>query len=128
MIAKKYDGSRFPSPGRPTTSTQISELVIRMAEENRSWGYRRIQDFVLGYELVRKTIANILKHQGIEPAPERNRKTTRKESLRRHWSEIIAADFFTVAVWTYTGLKRFTILFFIDLSMRCVEIGCIATS
>jgi hypothetical protein len=127
LIAQKYDGSVYRTPGRPLTSTEISNLVI---EENGGWGYRRIQGALsnLGHEIARTTIANILKRHGIEPAPERNRKTAWKEFLRRHWSQIIATDFFTVEVWTCTGLKRFTILFFIDLSTRRVEIGGIASS
>jgi putative transposase len=43
LIAQKYDGSALRKPGRPMTSTEISRLVVRMAEENRSWGYTRIQ-------------------------------------------------------------------------------------
>src|SRR6187399_902930 len=38
LIAKKYDGSLFRTPGRPHTATEITTLVIRMAEENRAWG------------------------------------------------------------------------------------------
>ena len=85
-------------------SSVISSLVVRLAEENRSWGYTRIQGALanLGYTIGRTTIADILKRHGIEPAPERNRKTTWKEFLRRHWTQIIAADFFTVEVWTCT--------------------------
>src|SRR5688572_15880139 len=99
-----------------------------MAEENRDWGYRRIQGALsnLGHDVARSTIAQILERHGIEPAPERNRKTTWKEFLSRHWDLIIAADFFTVEVWTRRGLQRFLILFFIDLSTRKVEIAGIA--
>jgi hypothetical protein len=43
LIAKKYDGSAHRTPGRPRTAAEIAALVTRMAEENRSWGYRRIQ-------------------------------------------------------------------------------------
>jgi hypothetical protein len=130
LIAKKYDGSAYRTPGRPLTSMEISDLVIRMAKENGGWGYRRIQGALsnLGHGVARTTIANILKRHGIEPAPERNRKTKWKEFLRRHWSQIVATDFFTVEVWTCTGLKRFTVLFFMDLSTRRVEIGGIAGS
>src|SRR2546427_1046206 len=130
LIAKKYDGSAFRTPGRPPTSTAISNLVLRMAEENRSWGYRRIQGALanLGHNVARTTIANILKRHGIEPAPERNRKTTWKQFLRRHWAQILAADFFTVEVWTCNGLTRLMVLFFIDLSTRRVEIAGIASS
>jgi hypothetical protein len=60
-----------------------------MAKENRTWGYRRIQGALsnLGHLLASKTIANILKEHGIEPAPERRRKTTWKEFLTRHWEQ-----------------------------------------
>ena len=81
----------------------------------------------LGYEIARSTIAKILERHGIEPAPERNRKTTWKEFLTRHWDLIVAADFFTVEVWTTRGLQRFVVLFFIELSSRKVEIAGIAS-
>src|SRR5215813_6060445 len=63
LIAKKYDGSANRGPGRPATAAEIAALVTRMAEENRSWGYRRIQGALanLGHMLAFKTIANILK-------------------------------------------------------------------
>jgi transposase InsO family protein len=130
LIAQKYDGSANRNPGRPKTLKEISDLVIRMAEDNRGWGYRRIQGAIanLGHILAHTTIANILKRHGIEPAPERTRKTTWKEFLNRHWDQIIATDFFTVEVWTCSGLTRFVVLFFMDLRTRRVEIGGIASS
>jgi putative transposase len=129
LIAQKYDGSDKRGPGRPRTAGEIEVLVVGMAEENRDWGYRRIQGalFNLGHELARSTIAEILKRHGIEPAPERSRKTTWKEFLTRHWELIVAADFFTVEVWTRRGLQRFIVLFFIELSTRKVEIAGIAS-
>jgi transposase InsO family protein len=101
-----------------------------MAEENRTWGYRRIQGAIanLGHILAHTTIANILKRHGIEPAPEQNRRTTWKEFLHRHWDQIVASDFFTVEVWTCSGLTRFLVLFFMELKTRRVEIGGIASS
>src|SRR5688572_19531868 len=69
----------------------------------------------------------MLKKHGIEPAPERIRKTTWKEFLTRHWELIIAADFFTVEVWTRRGLQRYIVLFFIELSTRRVEVAGIAS-
>ena len=101
-----------------------------MAEENRDWGYRRIQGALsnLGHDLARSTIADILGRHGIEPAPERSRKTTWKEFLERHWDLIVEADFFTVEVWTPRGLRRFLVLFFLELSTRKVEIAGIAAT
>jgi hypothetical protein len=65
----------------------------------------------------------MLKRHGIEPAPERERKTTWKEFLERHWESIAAADFFTVEVWTCRRLRRYVVLFFLELSTRKVQIG-----
>jgi helix-turn-helix protein len=98
LIARKYDGSQQRGPGRPRTPNEIQQLVVRMAAENREWGYRRIQGALanLGHEVARGTIANLLKKHGLEPAPERNRKTTWKEFLARHREVIVAADFFTI--------------------------------
>jgi putative transposase len=129
LIAQKYDGSSFRMSGRRRTAAGIAQLVVRMAEENRTWGYRRIQGALanLGHVLAHNTIANILKVHGIEPAPERSRKTTWKEFLDRHWQQIVASDFFTLEVWTANGLQRFVILFFMELSTRRVEIGGIAS-
>ena len=73
---------------------------------------------IWGHEIARSTIAEILERHGIERAPERSRKTTWKEFLSRHWELIVAADFFTVEVWTRWGLQRFIVLFFIELSTR----------
>jgi transposase InsO family protein len=128
LIARKYDGTAHRAPGRPRTAGEIEALVVRMAEENRDWGYRRIEGALcnLGHELARSTIARILARHGIEPAPERSRKTTWKEFLSRHWELIAATDFFTVEVWTRRGLQRFMVLFFIDLSTRKVEFAGIA--
>jgi putative transposase len=128
LVAQKYDGSAKRAQGRPRSASELEALVVRMAEENREWGYRRIQGALsnLGHDLARSTIAEILKRHGIEPAPERSRKTTWKEFLIRHWELIVAADFFTVEVWTRRGLQRFTVLFFIELSTRRVEIAGIA--
>jgi transposase InsO family protein len=99
-------------------------------KENRDWGYRRIRGALsnLGHEIARSTIAETLERHGIEPAPERCRKTTWKEFLSRHWELVVAADFFTVEVWTRRGPRRFMVLFFIELATRRVEIAGIAST
>ena len=95
LIARKYDVSKQRGPGRPRAANEIQQLLVRMATENRDWGYRRIQGALanLGHEVARGTIASILKKYGLEAAPERNRKTTWKEFLSRHRDVIVAADF-----------------------------------
>src|SRR4051794_18517197 len=125
LIAQKYDGSQKRGPGRPHTTGEIEALVLRLAEENHDWGYRRLQGVLshLGHKMARSTIAEILKRHSLEPAPERRRKTTWKEFVSRHGELIVAADFFTVEVWTRKGLQRFIVLFFIELGTRKVEIA-----
>ena len=116
LIARKYDGHLRRVRDDRATDT-IREWVVRVATENRSWSYTRIQGALanLGHHASRGTIANILKQHGIEPAPERQRRTTWKEFLRTHRGALAAADFFTVEVWTAGGLTRFAVLFVIDL-------------
>ena len=125
LIARKYDGSKRRGPGRPRVMEQIRDLVTRMATENRDWGYTRIRGALanLGHRVSRGTIANTLKEAGIEPAPERCKKTTWKEFLEAHWDVLAATDFFTVEVWTSSGLVRVVVLFVIELSTRRVEIA-----
>lgn len=128
LIAQKYDGSKRRGPGRPKKAEGIEALVVRLAKENRTWGYRRIQGALanLGHEIGRGTIAEMLARNGVEPAPERGRRTSWKEFLEQHWKLIVAADFFTIEAWTRRGLQRFLVLFFIELSSRKVEIAGIA--
>jgi hypothetical protein len=97
LIAQKYDGRSK----RGTASREIpsrSSVWWCVAKENRRWGYRRIQGALsnLGHKVGRGTIAEMLARHGIEPAPERERKTTWKEFLTQHWDLIGAADFFTI--------------------------------
>jgi len=89
---------------RPTEKTRVEDLVVPMAKENRSWGYRRIQGALsnLGHEVGRGTIAEMLARHGMEPAPKRERKTTWKEFLRQHWDLIVAAEFFTIEARTFS--------------------------
>ncbi len=125
LIAKKYDGSTRRGPGPPPVVAQIQALIVRMATENRDWGYTRIQGALanLDHRIARATIANILRDHGLEPAPERVKKTTWTEFLKTHWDVLAATDFFTVDVWTGRGLTRFAVLFIIELSTRRIEIA-----
>jgi putative transposase len=125
LIAQKYDGSSKRGPGRPRVLTAIRDLTVRMAKDNRTWGYTRIQGALsnLGHTVARGTIANILRENGIEPAPERCRKTTWREFLEFHWEMIAAAAFFTVEVWTRFGLLRYLVFFVVELSTRRVRLA-----
>jgi transposase InsO family protein len=103
----------------------IVDLILRMALENRSWGYTRIRGALgnLGHQVGRGTIANILREHGIEPAPERDRHTRWSTFLKAHWECLTATDFLSVEVCTIKGLVTYYILFFIDIASRSVHIA-----
>jgi putative transposase len=126
LIAKKFDGSQHrKAPGRPKVDQELEALVVRMAQENRSWGYDRIVGALahLGYTISDQTVGNILKRQGILPAPERKKTTTWKEFIRTHMAVLVATDFFTAEVWTLSGLVTYYVLFFIRLGTREIHIA-----
>jgi transposase InsO family protein len=129
LIARKFDFSHRREPGRPRTMRIIAELIVRMALENPRWGYTRIQGalYNLGHEVGRGTIANVLKREGIEPAPERGGRTPWAVFLKAHWRSMVAADFFTAEVWSVRGLVTYYVLFVIELSKRIVHIAGITT-
>jgi transposase InsO family protein len=126
FVAQKFDGSKQrQSLGRPKIDQELEALVVRMAQENRSWGYDRIVGALanLGYTISDQTVGNILKRHGIPPTPERKKTTTWKEFIRTHLDMLVATDFFTGEVWTMAGLVTYYVLFFIRLSTREVHVA-----
>ena len=129
LVAAKWDYSdrSKKNPGRPSVSKDVVQLVLRMARENPTWGYDRIQGALanLGHTISDTTVGNILKAHGIEPAPERKRQTTWRTFLKAHWDVLGAIDFTTVEVWAKGGLVTFYVLFVIELASRRVHFaGC----
>ena len=100
-------------------------MALRFAQENPTWGYDRIQGALanVGYHISDTTVGNILKAHGIEPAPDRERRTTWSTFLKAHWDSISAADFTTVEVWTRSGLITFYLLVVMHLKTRRIEIA-----
>jgi putative transposase len=129
LVAQKWNFTHRRGPGRPGIMRQISELIVRMAQDNPSWGYTRIQGALtnLNHKVGRGTIANVLKRSGIEPAPERTRRTPWSTFLRAHWKVVAASDFLTVEVWTAKGLVTHYLLFVISLADRVVSMAGITT-
>jgi putative transposase len=126
LVAQKFDSSKQRKAlGRPRVDKELKDLVVRMAQENRSWGYDRIAGALahLGYTINDQTVGNILKRHGIQPAPERKQTTTWKAFIRTHMDMLVATDFFTTDVWTLGGLVTYYILFFIHLGSRRVHIA-----
>jgi putative transposase len=105
------------SVGRPRIAKALEDLVVRMARENRSWGYDRIVGALsnLGYGISDQTVGNILKRQGLLPAPERKKTTTWREFIHLHMDMLLATDFFIREVWRWFGLVIASLLCF----LRC---------
>jgi putative transposase len=108
---------------------EISELIVRMARNNPGWGYTRLQGALanLNHRVGRGTIANVLKRSGIEPSPERGKRTQWSTFLKAHWKVLFAADFLTVEVWTGRGLTTYYLLLVMSLAERVVAIVGITT-
>jgi hypothetical protein len=97
LIARKWTYARHRA-GRPGVLAEIRRLVVRMATENPTWGYTRIQGALknMGHRVARSTIATILKAEGLPPSGERP--TSWRTFLRAHWPALVAADFFTTSM------------------------------
>jgi putative transposase len=126
LAAEKFDSSeQRKAVGRPRVNKELEDSVVKMAKENRSWGYDRIAGALaeLGYEISDQTVGNILKRRGIPTAPERKKITTWKEFIRSHMAVLWATDFFSTEVWTMGGLVTYYVLFFIHLESRQIHIA-----
>ncbi len=105
--------------GRPQLEHHIQQLVLRLARENPSWGYRRIVGELrrLGVTVSASSVRSILLRNRLPPAPERER-TSWRLFLRQQAATMLACDFLTVeTVW----LTRIYVLFFISLERRRIE-------
>ena len=126
LVARKFEGSKERTyPGRPPVGRALENLVVRLATENRDWGYDRIAGALanLGHDVSDQTVGNILKRQGIPTAPERKKTTTWKEFIRSHGDVLAATDFFTAEVWTLRGLVTYYVLFVMHVATRRVHIA-----
>jgi hypothetical protein len=124
LIAAQYDGSARRGRGRSMTPYAVAALVVRMAEENPTWGYTRIRGALsnLGHTFARNTVKRILLDHGLEPAPERSRCTPWKTFLQAHCDGLAACDLFTVEVLTLAGAAILRVLL-IELNTRRVTIA-----
>jgi transposase InsO family protein len=120
LIAQKHTFARRRG-GRPGLMKQISALIVRMAAENASWGYCRIQGELKkrGHCVARSTIAKTLKDNGVPPSSERP--ASWRTFLKSHAGVLAAMDFFTADVWTARGLVTHYVLFVIHHASRMVE-------
>lgn len=98
LVAAKWTYPAKQRVGRPGLMKAIKALIVRMAVENSSWGYCRIQGELkeLGHRVASTTIGNVLKENGIRPAPDRP--SSWRSFLKAHFGQVAAMDFFSVEV------------------------------
>lgn len=113
-------------PGRPSVEQRVRQLVLRLARENPRWGYPRIAGELgkLGITISPSTVRRILLTAGLEPAPRRIGLSW-QQFLRQQAATILACDFFTVETLT---LRRYYVLFFIELATRRVHLAGMTTN
>jgi putative transposase len=106
--------------GRPGVALEIRHLVLRLARENPTWGYRRVHGELcrLGYKIGASTVWAILQRAGVDPAPKRSAVSWR-QFLRAQAKSVLAVDFFTVDT---VLLKRLYVLFVVEVVSRQVHV------
>lgn len=122
LIKRKWTHARKNKVGRPPTAAEVKALVIQLALENDDWGYGKISGELekLGVELSETAVGNILRAEGIEPAPVRAGSIGWKVLMRHYREQLLAVDFFTVeTIW----LKTVYVFFMIELGTRQVHLA-----
>ena len=124
LVARKWTFARTNPVGRPPVAPELEKLVIKLIQENPTWGSNRIVGALdnLGFTLSDSTVDNIRHRNGLDPAPLRGKSTSWHRFLEAHWETLVAADFFTTEVLSWTGLVTYYTLFVIDLRSRSVHL------
>nr|WP_223297581.1 hypothetical protein [Catenulispora acidiphila] len=96
LVARKW--TQPCAAGRPPISGDLVALIVKMATENKSWGYQRIQGELrrLGRRVTAATIRKVLRAHRLPPAPRRADDLTWRTFLRAH------ADYWSATSFTAT--------------------------
>ena len=125
-LVRRYWTYPHRRPGRPRLPADTVEVILRLARENPRWGYLRIVGELkkLGVTVSKGSVANVLRHHRLPPAPRRAGPTW-TEFLRAQAKGIVATDFFTVDT---VCLRRYYVLFVIEVERRVVHLLGVTTN
>jgi hypothetical protein len=121
LVRRNWTFKRKVNPGKPSISTDLETMIMRLAKENFSWGYGKIQGELLklGHDLSISSVRNVLKRHRLTPTSERLSSSWRS-FLGHYKDQILVCDFFTMETIL---LKTIYDLFFIELETRLVRYG-----
>jgi putative transposase len=126
LLARRHAAASRPKrPGRPRTVRSIRVLVLRLAQENPCWGYRRVHGelLVLGVKVAPSTVWEILREAGIDPSPQRN-SSTWADFLRSQADALLACDFLETV--TLSGARMYVLAVIEHGSRRIRILGATA--
>lgn len=126
LVARRWTQPPTRQPGRPPIDPELRHLIIRLARENSTWGYRRVHGELhrLGHAVAASTVWKILRAAGIDP---------RRDRTGPSWSEFIRSQAKAVIATDFAGvdtalLRRFHVLFVIEVATRRVHLAGITTN
>lgn len=126
LVARHWTQPPTTKPGRPPIDPELRQLILRLAGENPTWGYRRVHGQVhrLGHQVAASTVWKTLRAAGIDPVRDRTGPTW-MEFIRSQAAGIIATDFACVDT---ALLRRFHVLFVIEIHTRRVHLAGITSN
>ena len=118
LVAKHWTPPR--PPGRPPISDELVALILRLAKDNPTWGFTRIQNELrrLGRRVAASTVRRVLREHGIPPAPKRADTLTWRRFLKTQAAGLLASDFFEVDC---VNLTKVSVFFVIEVGTRTVH-------
>jgi putative transposase len=127
LVRKKWTYEHKNKGGRPHIDQELESLILRLANENPSWGYGKIEGELLklGFKVSRTTIRNTLHKHKILPASVRGGSVGWRHLMEHYKEQILATDFFTVET---IRLRTLYVLFFLELGTRHVHISGVTTN
>ncbi len=106
LVRRKWTFRKHPAQGRPSISPELKALIVRLAKENPTWGYGKLQGELLkvGYAIGQSTVRDVLKRKRVPPAPHQAQHGRSWRTFLAHYKDqIVACDFFTVeTIWLKT--------------------------